>query len=603
MFMGGQQYDLHAMTIATEVDSDPLAEYVNRLAETHGVSGYTTTPDGTVVYSAYEDDSYDLHTRDGQLTDAESDITEPKWLAGRESLLAYRDEAGNVLVNHRQSQQTVFDDQWHHLAWVDARGGARLYIDGALDPVDYSYSWTGLELDAFALGAVRRADPCCYFQGTIDEVSFWDAALSGDQVEALASGVPVSDLEPAAPAVLKSPQGGSVEAGEHADSPVRLSVGVAGSRPLTYQWFKDGDPIPGATEAAFSIAQVEPEASGKYRVRVSNPWGEAASAPAELEVREPYYRVETIPVPDGIVREVGGMAFMEDGRLMICTRRGEIWSLRDGDWRRFASGLDEPMGICVTGPNEVVVAQRPELTRITDTNGDGEADAYETLTNAWGYSGHMYEWAFGPVKDREGNLWGALAYWFFPGEQYLQPPFDEGTIPGLLRLGNIKPPEWFEPQPTQYRGWSFKVTPEGKFMPWSTGLRSPNGLGMNPDGEVFVTDNQGEYLGTSPLHHISQGAFHGYPIGLLWDERVEGDPTTVPMERLRELRKPPAIRFPYGDMGQSISQPLWDTTGGRFGPFAGQMFIGDQTKSTVMRASLEKVEGEYQGACFPFQGG
>jgi hypothetical protein len=66
---------------------------------------------------------------------------------------------------------------------------------------------------------------------------------------------------------------------------------------------------------------------------------------------------------------------------------------------------------------------------------------------------------------------------------------------------------------------------------------------------------------------------------------------------------PPCIWFPYGRMGNSASEPVWDTTGGKFGPFAGQCFVGDQTNSCVMRVSLEKVNGVYQGACFPFRNG
>ena len=66
---------------------------------------------------------------------------------------------------------------------------------------------------------------------------------------------------------------------------------------------------------------------------------------------------------------------------------------------------------------------------------------------------------------------------------------------------------------------------------------------------------------------------------------------------------PPCIWFPYGRMGQSASEPRWDTTGGKFGPFAGQCFVGDQTKSIVMRVYLEKINGRYQGACFPFRSG
>jgi hypothetical protein len=65
----------------------------------------------------------------------------------------------------------------------------------------------------------------------------------------------------------------------------------------------------------------------------------------------------------------------------------------------------------------------------------------------------------------------------------------------------------------------------------------------------------------------------------------------------------PAILFPYGKMGQSQSEPIWDTTGGKFGPFAGQCLVGDQTNSCIMRVDLEKVKGRYQGACFMLREG
>jgi hypothetical protein len=56
-------------------------------------------------------------------------------------------------------------------------------------------------------------------------------------------------------------------------------------------------------------------------------------------------------------------------------------------------------------------------------------------------------------------------------------------------------------------------------------------------------------------------------------------------------------------MGQSAAGIACDTTGGKFGPFQNQLFVGDQSHSTVMRVFLEKVQGHYQGACFPFRQG
>ena len=73
-------------------------------------------------------------------------------------------------------------------------------------------------------------------------------------------------------------------------------------------------------------------------------------------------------------------------------------------------------------------------------------------------------------------------------------------------------------------------------------------------------------------------------------------------KKIPKLR-PPAIYFPYPKMGQSAAGFANDASNGKFGPFTTQMFVGDQTHSTVMRVYLEKVKDHYQGACFPFRKG
>ena len=72
----------------------------------------------------------------------------------------------------------------------------------------------------------------------------------------------------------------------------------------------------------------------------------------------------------------------------------------------------------------------------------------------------------------------------------------------------------------------------------------------------------------------------------------------VEAKKIPELL-PPAVYFPYPKMGQSASGIVCDTTGGKFGPFAGQMFVGDQSASTVMRVALEKVNGPLSGGLLP----
>jgi len=286
-----------------------------------------------------------------------------------------------------------------------------------------------------------------------------------------------------------------------------------------------------------------------------------------------YYSLQTVTPPPHVVLEVGGMTFTKDGALWLCTRRGEIWKAIGApqSWSLFASGLQEPLGLWAGRPGEFFTVQRSELTRIADIDNDGRADTFETITADPGVSASQHAYIFGPVRDREGSFFGAIS--------------------GIGVSG-----------PGKYFGWSFKVTPKGEFIPWSAGLRSPNGICMTPDGEVFITDNQGEYVGTCPLHHVSKGAFHGHPAALKWDSTfAAGDKT--PLDELTKRRKLPAIQFPYGTMGQSLSEPLVDTTAGKFGPFTGHMLVGDVTKCNVIRVTLEKVDGEFQGACYPFRSG
>lgn len=326
--------------------------------------------------------------------------------------------------------------------------------------------------------------------------------------------------------------------------------------------------------------------------------GEATAAKTP-NGEELYYKLITIPLENDCVLEVGGLAFRPDGKLLACTRRGDVYlihnptadDLTEIKMTKFATGLHEALGLYVETNNVVYVVQRPELTRLTDEDGDGVADKYQTVCDKWGVSGDYHEFAFGPARDKNGNFFITLNVGFGGGHQAKAP----------------------------WRGWCVKVSPEGKMEPYAYGLRSPNGINFSPEGDLFYCDNQGEWVVTNKMHHLKKGAFFGHQAGLRWVKdspfagkvpdkvasgmRYDGvDKNGKQTDNYPDL-SPPCIWFPYGRMGQSASEPMWDTTGGKFGPFAGQCFVGDQTKSTVMRVALEKVNGEYQGACFPFRSG
>ncbi len=303
------------------------------------------------------------------------------------------------------------------------------------------------------------------------------------------------------------------------------------------------------------------------------------------------YSVETIPIPDGITLGVSGLAFAPNGDLMICSREGEVWRYRDGDWKRFADGLHEPLGLLVDEKSgDIFVMQRPELTRLIDEDGDGVADFYQTISADWGLTDNYHEYAFGPVRDADGNFYGTLNTSLSWPEWAGSDRWDIGRVHGGA-MGRA----------AKYRGWSFRISPDGTFTPWSSGLRSPAGIGFNLDGDLFHTDNQGDWNAASSLHHIVRGRFHGHPSSLMdHPDFARKDLNSISVADYDKLRTPPALLLPQGDLSNSPGEPTVDGTGGKFGPFSGQFFIGDQTRSNLMRASLEKIGGEYQGVVFNF---
>ncbi len=317
-----------------------------------------------------------------------------------------------------------------------------------------------------------------------------------------------------------------------------------------------------------------------------------ASAQEPGTIREEsYYKITTFETPPGEVLEIGAIHWMSNGKLAVATRRGEVWMISDplapevkaSQFVRFAHGLHEPLGLAEK-EGWLYVTQRSDVTRLRDRDADGAADDFEIVADGWEINGDYHEYAFGSKFDRDGNLWVALC------------------LTGSF--GSDVP----------FRGWAMRVTPDGKTIPTTYGLRSPGGVGFNAKGDVFYTDNQGPWNGTCGLKQLVPGKFVGHPGGNKWIKEAPSLQKIAPVQPLDNSRIaveaskhsdliPPAVLFPYNKMGQSASGIVCDTSRGKFGPFEGQLFVGDQTHSTLMRVSLEEVDGLYQGACYPFRAG
>ena len=310
-------------------------------------------------------------------------------------------------------------------------------------------------------------------------------------------------------------------------------------------------------------------------------------------VEADFYKIQTLPIPEGVVLEVGGLEILPDGQLGVSTRRGEVWLIKNPymtggvrpQFKRFAHGLHEALGLAYRD-GAFYTSQRSELTRLRDNDGDGRADLYETVYS-WPLEGNYHEYSFGPLIR------------------------DDGTMIVTLNLAWVG----YGASLSKWRGWMLEVTPDGKMTPMATGMRSPAGFGLDVEGEVFYGENQGDWIGSGYITHVETGDFVGNPAGLRWTD-LPGSPLSLKPEDVPDSGlpmvevapdvpdlKPPAVWLPHTLMGVSTSDILADTTKGAFGPFAGQLFVGDQGQSRVMRVFLEKVNGVYQGAAFPFREG
>lgn len=308
------------------------------------------------------------------------------------------------------------------------------------------------------------------------------------------------------------------------------------------------------------------------------------------------YRIESVPRPAEMHGGLAGVAFTPRGSLVVTTRLGEVWIREVGTeaWRCFARGLNEPLGVVAESETVVYVAHKPELLRVEDADGDGVAETFRVINDQWGVTQNYHELFFGLRRNAAGEFFGALSLTSLADRLPILPDQVRG---GLDERNPLTPSN--HRSMTPYRGWAVKIDREGNFVPLASGLRQPNGVGLSPEGEFFVTDNQGDWKASCGLTHVEPGDFHGHAASVKWESGYEEGATTV--ESLWRRYKAPAVVFPHGPGGVSSGEPVWDLTGGRFGPYAGQVFVGDFS-SMILRVSLEKVAGAWQGAMYPFLG-
>ena len=183
-----------------------------------------------------------------------------------------------TLVDHRLTIRPVFDNTWHHLAYVDTAGAVQVYIDGTAD-TNFSYAPSGLlAVNVTSIGALVRSNVTGFFNGAIDDVLVWQRALTQTEIQSvMANSIPVP--VPLPPAIASQSPGSTNALGDY----VVFATQVLGDRPFSYQWLSNGVAMSNQTNSLL-VAPTDASGSNGFALRVSNLGGSITGAPIPLVI-------------------------------------------------------------------------------------------------------------------------------------------------------------------------------------------------------------------------------------------------------------------------------------------------------------------------------
>lgn len=346
----------------------------------------------------------------------------------------------------------------------------------------------------------------------------------------------------------------------------RIVLKLAGaSSPATFGVVLWRGPKADAPRFANVLKEVKPAVADVARAGPPH-WPRALPARGARGADNGPYAVDEIPPPEGNPwnRRVrfSGLDFFSDGRAALCTWDGDVWlasgiddALEKVEWRLFASGLFEPLGLKIVD-NVVHVAGRDQITRLRDLDGDGEADDYENFNNQCTATENFHEFVYDLQTDKEGN------FYYTKGAAVT----DKGN--GFQENASMN-------------GTMLKVSKDGsKLEVYATGFRAPNGMGVGPAGEITSSDNQGCWVPACPIHWIVKGGFYGVEVV------AHRKPIPEP--------NPPICWLSWKDTDNSGGGQVW-VTSDRWGPFKGELLHLSYGKCALYLVMRQKAGALVQG--------
>lgn len=301
--------------------------------------------------------------------------------------------------------------------------------------------------------------------------------------------------------------------------------------------------------------------------RAAKDWSPVITTHAALSTSKDAYVIDDINLPTANpwrrnVR-LADIAFLNDkGEALAVAFDGDVWhisgltkDMKDVKWKRFASGLHEPMSIVNRG-GEIFVFDRNGIWKLVDSDNDGEADRYEMSCNLFSQTAETREFPNSMKLAPDGAL-------------YIAKGGQEGTDFG------------------KHNGTVIRVAPDGKSMAVvGYGLRQPF-IGVNPiTGLVTASDQQGNYVPSTPLHIIRDHQFYGHL------------PTIAPKEKYPESIADPLTWIPHPVNPSGVTQ-VW-LAGAKMGPLNDELIHLGYNRPEIFRVLINPRFQKPQAAVTPF---
>lgn len=288
----------------------------------------------------------------------------------------------------------------------------------------------------------------------------------------------------------------------------------------------------------------------------------------------------SLPLPNPWDRNVrvADLAFFENGRAAVVTFSGDVWfvdgitaSLERLRWHRFASGLYEPLSISIVD-GAVYVYGREGIVRLHDQNQDGEADYYESISNRIIQSAETREWPLDMVARPDGGFYVSMG-----GALNAGPRSDASTetVPGF-RVGS------------RHAGTIMKVSADGDSVGvYADGFREPY-LGEGAaEGFLTASDQQGNFVPSTPIYVVRDGKYYGVPA------------TTQRSEPLPEPT-PPLTWIPH-QVDPSGAGQLW-VDSDEMGPLNQNLLHFSYSRPGPFRVYADTTASPWQGGVTPLPG-